>query len=811
MTFRRFTIPARAVLPALLCALSIGLSPARADAQPKVPPRRGPLAIDSRQSIDREALSAAFTDRVGDVYGLEGLVIIVDSCGPDPETYFDEALMSYALAPRPGEMVDDAIAWLVCTDPPEGRFAYSVNNRYKTYLDQSAVELAMVEAIGADDPSTAALDGIAAVVRLLDRAPRPTPVIDPNALLPSTSSGSRLDGRWLTLLAFGAALGWWGWRRRKRLATLAARAPAPKDLRRLRMTTDDLSARLLGDHPTLTELLAVCEPFGESIRIALLRRHEGMSRRVHEIRRQVEALEGRYALRPEGEADPVTLAAERKRLEDLLVEADALSGYAKRLERELRHAGILHERAERLVDEARADIAAARETYSRSAAPLADDPSLRLPDAFEATALAESRVAAALRALSDGRRLQAGRRAEDASDLVTRTARAAGAIARCANRIEAARNEFEREARHAPSTWWDVKGHGSEAEESLVLAVGLLRAIVSAPEDRLGDDAVAGFVSNIARLDVELVRAIALCDAIDARLADLEAAREEVEKVVDDVRSAIVSVTERDDDESAVEAGVERTAPERSGEARDTAVRDTAVRDAAARDAAERAGAALAEAESAILDDPPDWIAARHALLVADRSADLAMAAMDGPPDDSTRRGRWSERFTALLASRKRQIKLAHGDAEADVTRAERFVAVHQGEIGPRAIRRVDDARAALETAIEAARRAEGDEAGRGGDEALAAYRLAREIAGDAWRRLREAFLRVEEPRSPTSPRSAGAGANELVPVKARRSPFPARFGDWGEVRTVSPETRKGRWGTRRREAGHGSTVEEGW
>lgn len=125
MTFRRLTPPARAVLTALLCALSIGLSPARADAQPKVPPRRGPLAIDSRQSIDREALSTAFTDRVGDVYGLEGLVIIVDSCGPDPETYFDEALMAYALAPRPGEMVDDAIAWMVCTDPPEGRFAYS--------------------------------------------------------------------------------------------------------------------------------------------------------------------------------------------------------------------------------------------------------------------------------------------------------------------------------------------------------------------------------------------------------------------------------------------------------------------------------------------------------------------------------------------------------------------------------------------------------------------------------------------------------------------------------------------------------------
>lgn len=754
------------ILPTV-ALISILLGPAVASAQAGVPSRRGVLAIDSRRPIDRAALSAAYAEGIGEPFGLEGLVIIVDACGPDPERYFDEALLAYALAPRPGEMVDDAIAWLICLDPPEGRFARSINNRYGTYLDPATIELAMVDPIAAGDLGTAAAEGIAAVEELLERAPRPRPATGEEEVAPEISF-PRPDGRTLAAAAVLTALVGWAWRRRRRSAALAARAPASKDLRKLRSAADEVSARLLGDSAALTQLLAACEPLGETTRVALLRRHESMSRRSEELKRQVEALEGRYSNRPDGGTDSKTIDSERTRLESLLVEADALLGYAERLDRELRHAGELHERADHFIEQAKADVVEARGAYSRAAAPLADDPALKLPDAFEATALAESRIAAALRALSEGRKLQAGRRAEDASEIATRAARAAGSIARGAARVERARSAFEVASEHAVASWWDVRGHGAEAQESLALAVELFRAIIHAPEARLGDDPAAGFVTNVARLDAEIARSITLCDMLEARLADIEAARAQVESAIEPVRDAIAAL-------------------DGSGASGDSG-------------AVERARRALADAERSARATPPDWVAARHALLVADRAAEEATVAMDGPPESSTRSARLRERLAALRAARRRRIDLAQGDAEAEVGRAERLMAAHAGEIGPRAARRVEDARAALDLAIEAARRAGGNEAGRPGEEAIAAFRLAGEIAGDAMRRLRDAFERVEAPLSPSVPRRAGGGDVAPIPVKARRSPFPARFGDWGDVRPAAPTARKGRWGARRPE-----------
>lgn len=771
------------ILPAV-ALISILLGPAVASAQAGVPPRRGVLAIDSRQPIDRAALSAAYAEGIGEPFGLEGLVIIVDACGPDPERYFDEALLAYALAPRPGEMVDDAIAWLICLDPPEGRFARSINNRYGTYLDPATIELAMFDSVAAGDPGTAAAEGIAAVEELLERAPRPRPAAGEEEVAPELSF-PRPDGRILAAAAVLIALVGWAWRRRRRSAALAARAPASKDLRKLRSAADEVSARLLGDSAALTQLLAACEPLGETTRVALLRRHESMSRRSEELRRQVEALEGRYSNRPDGGTDSKTIDAERTRLEALLVEADALLGYAERLDRELRHAGELHQSAEHFIEQAKADVVEARGAYSRAAAPLADDPALKLPDAFEATALAESRIAAALRALSEGRKLQAGRRAEDASEIATRAARAAGSIARAAGRVERARSAFEVASEHAVASWWDVRGHGAEAQESLALAVELFRAIIHAPEARLGDDSAAGFVANVARLDAEIARAITLCDMLEARLADVEAARAQVESALEPVRDAIAVL---DGPEASSAAG----SPGAQG-------------------AVERARRALADAERSVRATPPDWIAARHALLVADRAAEEASVAMDGPPESSTRSARLRERLAALRAARRRRIDLAQGDAEAEVGRAERLMAAHAGEIGPRAARRVEDARAALDLAIEAARRAGGNEAGRPGEEAIAAFRLAGEIAGDAMRRLRDAFERVEAPLSPSVPRRAGGGDVAPIPVKARRSPFPARFGDWGDVRPAAPPVRKGRWGARGAEGGYVDEAFPGW
>ncbi len=804
------------VIGLAIAGIWLGWSQAPASAQASVPPRRGLLAIDSRQTIDRGALSAAYEAGIAEPFDLEGLVIVVDSCGPDPEKYFDEALMAYALAPRPGEMVDDAIAWLICADPPEGRFARSINNRYGTFLDPDTIELEMVDSIAAGELGSAAADGISAAVSLLERAPRSQrrTVSDEAELVPPAGVSSRPDGRDIALAALLVGLAGLGWRRRRRMAAIAYRAPAPKDLKRLRAATDDLSDRVLADSPLLTQLLAACEPLGEPARLALLRRHEAMSRRVYELRRQVEALEGRYAIRPDGGSDPHSIDAERRRLEDLLVEADALSGYSERIERELRHSGELHERAERFIEEARADVIAAREPYSRAAAPLADDPVLRLPDAFEATAFAEARISAAVRALSEGRRLQAGGRAEDVSDIVTRVARAAAAIGRAARRIDVTRARFQVFAEHAEASWWDVHGHGTEAEESLALAVELLRSIVHAPEAELGDDPAAGFVANIGRLDAEISRAIELCDILDARLADLEAARVQVESAIEPIRESVAASevgAETNNSGAGVADGisradwVERHARESEADPRSTSAQGSM------QSAMLRARHALEDAEDALRAKPANWIAARHSLLVADRSAEEALSAALPPTEGSGRLARFAERTSGLRAARRRQIDLAQGDAEAEVGRAERFVQAHQGEIGPRALRRVEDARAALERALEARRRAEGDETGNRGDEAIAALRIAGEIAGDALRRLREAFERVEEPLSPSTSRRAGVGSMSPIQMQARHSPFPARFGDWGEVRPAATAARKGRWGARRTEGGHANETQPGW
>lgn len=848
---------------ALALALSLALGPSPAAAQSEPPPRRGSLAIDSRQSIDRGALATAIGARIEEPFGLEALMIVVDECGPDPELFLDEALIAYALAPRPGEMVDDAIAWLICAEPPEARFARSINNRYGTYLDPETIELAMRAALEAVEPEAgepgtvesgaveseavepeagepgagdlepsdqgaggsdtgnleaAAAAGIDAAADLLESAPRSRPRPEPGSEAAASAPSARPDGRDLAIAAVILALAGLVWQRRRRGAA-RERGAAPKDVKRLRAVASDVAERVLGDSPSLSQLVAACEPLGEPARMALLRRHEAMSRRVTELLRQVEALEGRYAIRPDGGDDPQARAAERRRLEDLLVEADALSGYADRLDRELRHAGDLHERAERFIDEARADVLSAREAYARAAAPLADDPSFRLPDAFAATTFAEARIAAALRALSEGRRLQAGRRAEDASEIATRAARAAGAIARGARRLEAARGRFHAFAHHAEASWWDVRGHGAEAEESLMLAVELLRALIEAPEAALGDDPAAGFVANIARIDAEVERAIGLCDVLEARLADVERARAQVEAAQGPIRDAVAAVIggEAEGGDGAATAARQPVDLERDRPAGTSAATAKPGADAASHAVTARATSAAAEARAALVARPPDWIAARHALVVAARSAEEAESAGAGAggggaggTSPTGRIGRFGEIRTGPRTVRRHTLELAEGDATAEVERAERFVQAHGGEIGPRAVRRVEEARAALDRALEARRRAEGHEAEKAGDEALAALRVAGEIAGDGLRRLREAFERLEEPL-PVVSRRAGAGSLQPIPVVARRSPFAARFGDWGDVRPAAPLARKGRWGARKAEGAGAEPAPPGW
>jgi len=671
-----------------------------AHAQAEAPPRRGVLASSLATPISRGPLEALYRTSVAEPFALEGLVLAVDNCGPDPEAYLDEALLGYALSPRPGEMVDDALVWQICREQEIARFYFSVDNPYAGYLDPASVEADMAEALATGDVEAAARAGLQATAKQLELAPpRATPTPPGwSAEAPGRTFGEGWEG-FVLLSLLAAALGallWWG-RRSRRPTRLLRDEDAPEALRRLRATADSLAPRILGEPPDLTRLIQACEPLGDRLCAQLDRRHEAMARRLADLQDEIEALESRALFG----AAPDALAGSRAQLERLLVESEAISGYAERLLREARHAGELHMRAEELVPAARAELDSARAAYERATAALVGEPDLALPDSARAFRFTEARLVSARQALLDGRRLEAARRAEDAVDLAVRTARSASAAARAARSLEQVRESFERTSSFPREDWRDIRANGSEAEESLVLAVRLLDALFRADEAELGPDPAAGFAVNLSRAGEEIDRAMNLVEAIDARLTHLEA--------------------------------------------------------------------------------------------VAKARADQAAEPVD-----------------AAAAGRGDVGAVLRAEAAAAVDRGARFSALHPEDSGRRAISRVADARAELERAI-AAESAAGERAAPATRRQIdAGFRLARAIADEAWRMLAEAFQRAERAREPELPRRAWARQPAVVSAEVRESPFPARYGSWGEPRegTRSARARKGCWGSRPRGA---QVPAEGW
>ncbi len=137
------------IVPSVAIALALTLlMAASARAQSPFPPRDGALAVDASIEISGERLRREYEERLGGLGDLDGLMLVVPSCQPDPEVYLDEALQHYGMAPGPGEMYDDAVVWLVCYDPRFVGIYYSKENRLAAAFDQADVSNAVAGSMG---------------------------------------------------------------------------------------------------------------------------------------------------------------------------------------------------------------------------------------------------------------------------------------------------------------------------------------------------------------------------------------------------------------------------------------------------------------------------------------------------------------------------------------------------------------------------------------------------------------------------------------------------------------------------------------
>ena len=137
------------IVPSVAVALTLTLlMAASARAQSPFPPRDGALAVDASIEISGERLRREYDERLGGLGDLDGLMLVVPSCQPDPEVYLDEALQHYGMAPGPGEMYDDAVVWLVCYDPRFVGIYYSKENRLAAAFDQADVSNAVAGSMG---------------------------------------------------------------------------------------------------------------------------------------------------------------------------------------------------------------------------------------------------------------------------------------------------------------------------------------------------------------------------------------------------------------------------------------------------------------------------------------------------------------------------------------------------------------------------------------------------------------------------------------------------------------------------------------
>lgn len=727
---------AGALAAAALCVL---VAPSRAGAQSPLPERDGVVANGTDLALSAARIDGEFRVAIGEPYGQDGLFLLVPDCRPDPEVFLDDALDAYGMAAADGELDDDALVWLVCTEAPRfAGFFWSDGNPYAGSFDEDAVVDAMIDQLADGNVTGALVDGIEVAAGAMAQAADGDGSVDADgSALAAAPAGAEVeeDGgigglpTWAVAVVI-ALLGYAWWRRSRRPAAPASSKAAPAGADPLAEALAGLDARLVESPPALARLILLHEPLGEAAMLALDARHRAMLARAAALRERAAGLAPpakapSELAEPPGSPEVLAATAAAEAYGAALAEARALLAYADGLPAEADHAERLIERAPVLAVEARKAIAAAAEAYGAVASAPELDPGL--PSADAALAFPTRLVDLAEAALGEGRRLAAGELAEDAAALAERVAAVVAQLREAERAVDAARGTFDQVDDYAEPSWADIRGNGSEAEESLDAASARLVELAALSPDGLAEDPAAGFAEGLERIAAEIGRARALASAVEERLEAIRAAR--------DGTPALIEALARE----LAEARAWLARPEVAGAAGDGV---------ATLDALE---AELDAARAAAGEPAPDWLAIRRRLVAVDAGIDAALG------EARARQER--------VAARRRQLATERSEAEASLARAERYAAAHRSDVGSDASVRLAEARDAAARALEAERILEG---GAGPLDTLL------QTALDAW---------LEAERRADTAYEAAAG--DVRTADARRESYRPRT-DWlGPIVTV--------------------------
>jgi hypothetical protein len=761
-----------------------------ANAQSPYPSRDGVVANGTDMAVSNERINREFADRLGDPYGLDGLALVVDSCQPDPEVYLDGALVHYGLAPEAGAMYDDAVAWLICLDPTYVGFFYAAGNEYASSFDEDEVTAEMPAQLQAGNFTGALTSGLDGAVNAIEgRGSAAVGMPEDNSLgagagstNPNQSDGeadqapvsrattsedddgagllgipSRLTG--LLLAGVAAVVGWFVYRRR-RLADSASSdvdASKPAVQRSLEQTIAELDERLTPNSPELARIVVAYDAMGDEAVLDLNRRHMSMVERLAELKRRVDALTT-GAVPAALSDDPEELAA---RYESPTAEAAELLEYVNYLADEADHVEMLQERAAILVVEAENAITDGREAYERAAH------GFDLPTSETAFAYPTKLQSLAEEVLATGDRISGGRLAEEAAQVAGRIADVPVEMRRASDAIDDAIRLFPRFEGYAESSWSDVRGNGSEAQESLDAAQEMMQRITAADHAEFGSDETAGYMVSLVKVFDELERAQALVAAVSQRLERLREAKQGSREAVAAVKAEIDEARQW-----LADPEVDRSVDH-----------DPVV-------VLNEAEQLIAEAESEMAAGAPDWLSVQRAVQQADRAVDTALA---GAREQQQR-----------MESLRRQLETAKTTAEAAVERGERFLASHRQDIDATSAARVRDAEDALKRAHESVRAAEElEDAGLADALSAAAdeYAGVTGLAERAYEAMNEDFERADRRRDAYVPRPTWIGPTVPVPVGRRNVPFPIDIGGWGGG-GISRPSRRSSWGGGRSPSG---------
>jgi hypothetical protein len=727
----------------------------RAGAQAPFPPRQGLVANGTEITVSQARLQAEFNERIGGPYSLEGLVLLVNDCRPDPESYLDQALVAYGLAPRAGEMNDNAVAWMVCLEPRFTSFYFAANNRYAGRLDETAATDVMVQPLRDGNFTGAFTASFDVVAGQLGGAAAP-------AAASVGGNGSRGSGRGLLAVAGLAVMAGGGflWWRRRGAPSTARQQPGTAAMADMDRRMAALRLKLTPDSQAVARIVLAYESMGDEAILEVHRRHQTMVERLSALEQRMEQLRSQIAASDGSKEEMEALTRDPR------AELEQLEAYVAQVEGEADHAEMLDERAPVMLVEARQAIATAVAEYGR------DSAGLDLPEAEGMLAVASWLADQGESMLTEGKRVAAGHLGEGAKHVAQAVAPLPEALRSAAKAVDDLAAVFPRMEAYAPASWADVKGNGSEAEESLDAAKEMLRRMAQAGHESYGQDVAAGFLVSVRKVNDEFDRANRLVEAVGQRLAFLDKAREDAAATRQEVEQDLANAREwlaRPD----VDADVSATPTEQL----------------------DKVEHQLGEAALAMESPRPDWIAILRSVGQADKALDDALA---GARAEQER-----------IAAARRQLETSRTDASAAVDRAERYLAAHGADVASDAPTRVGDARSALngaasaateaDTEVDAARLAALSAAGQ-------AFQQARQLADTAYEAMAASVARAEETRPAYQPRPEWMGP--VVPIP--RGPGPIIFGGLPGGRPPRPE-RRSRWGTRPvAEGGRSSSTRRG-